>query len=109
MFPCSVGMADTGSDRPSRIRRRLPRRIIRFLGVGDYAPAVGDFGRVVRDSDFVVEQLALDVADQPHQLARLCEQFPALGKFPDPIGEGDEQRLELALPLLTPRFLRVSH
>ena len=66
---------------------------------------IGDLRSVVSDTDFVVKQLAPDVADELHELAGLTEQGASAVEFLDPPRERSKQLLEVPRPAVVARLL----
>src|SRR5690348_14665065 len=69
---------------------------IGLLRFGHDAPTLRDLGSIVRRSHLVMKELALHIANQAHQLARLGKQ-PALRiELLNSLGEGAKESLEVA-------------
>lgn len=75
-----------------------------MLGFADDSPTVGDFRRVVRNADFVVKELAANVADQTHQLTGLVEELTLRVEIANALGQGSQQGLEIPSPSLIVRL-----
>src|SRR5215510_1374814 len=89
------------------VRRPLafvPFGLVFLEGFAHDPPIVGDLGRIVSDSDFVVKELAANVADQSHQFASFVEESAVTVKVTDSFGQRAKHCFEVARPTLVVRL-----
>jgi hypothetical protein len=76
------------------------------VGRFSYNPTViGNFGRVVGSSNFIVEELTTHVADEAHELTRLLQQITARVHLDNPRCQVSQQRFEVSRPVLAVRLV----
>src|SRR5687767_201785 len=80
-----------------------------FLGVGDDASVLRDLGGVVCNADFVVKQLAADVARKLHQFTGLLEQATLPVELLNALGKRSQQCFEVASATFVVRLFRLRH
>src|SRR5215475_13618930 len=89
------------------VRRPLafvPFGLVFLDGFPHDPPIIGDLGRIVSDSDFVVKELAANVADQSHQFAGFVEESAVTVQVTDSFGQRAKHCLEVARPTLVVRL-----
>src|SRR5689334_7203998 len=87
----------------------VPLRLLELLGLTNNTPASGDLRRVVRNADFVVKELAPDVADALQELARLVQELTPSVELMDSHGQIPQKLLEFARPAVVVRLFLVGH
>src|SRR5262249_18340878 len=87
----------------------LPCALIRLLCLAHDSPVLGDLRCVVRDANLIVKELAANVANEPHELARVLEQPALAAELADAISHSAQERLEISRPPFVVRLFLLRH